>query len=329
MNIRFFQKFTLIPRLLYLNVSKTGISVSIGKRGFTINIGKYGIRFTAGLPGTGVSVSQKKKYTNQNADEVGRASFNVDRFIGDSSGKKKNDGGVFLGVLLVVAIIVAVLTPFALLYVYFSNKLKYNEVKDTLTGTESDFWVNDEEKNEFLTDLDSLRQANSHIENANDKAREHNIAVNKDGSFSARSKVGKQVNEVLNKYEPIARGLNDDLYFLQNLPKSRWNEFNEAYKKSQSALRSFYFWAVVIIYYTISLGKDSFWGGMQAYWSFATNIFTDDNTPLMDGDIEMITVATILAIASYFLQIHFFNKEPASKLTPIPPEVTLNNIDLY
>ncbi len=243
--------------------------------------------------------------------------------------RKKNESGGFLVVLLIIAFIVAVFTPIALLYIYLSNKQKYSEFKDNLAGNESDFWLNDDEKKEFLTNLENLRLANSHIKKANDRAKQHDISVNKDGSFSARSKVGKEVNEVLNKYEPIARNLHNDLSHLQNLPKSRWSEFNEYYKKSQSALWSFYSWAAVIIYFTISSGKDSFLGGFKAYWSFATNIFTDSNTPLMDGDIYMIAVATTLGVALYFLQIYFFNENPASKLTPMPEEVTLENIDLY
>jgi hypothetical protein len=89
MNIKFFKSLALIPSLLYLNISKTGISFSIGKRGFTINIGKSGFRVTAGLPGSGISISQKKKYKNEKVDEIDSTSLNIDRFIGDASGKQK------------------------------------------------------------------------------------------------------------------------------------------------------------------------------------------------------------------------------------------------
>ena len=61
-NLRFHRRITLIPRLLYLNISKSGFSLSIGKRGFSITFGKHGVRFTAGLPGTGLYTTKHIRY---------------------------------------------------------------------------------------------------------------------------------------------------------------------------------------------------------------------------------------------------------------------------
>lgn len=55
---RFYRRIPLIPGFLYLNISKGGISVSLRKWIFTVTYGKGGIRFTTGLPGTGMSVSE-------------------------------------------------------------------------------------------------------------------------------------------------------------------------------------------------------------------------------------------------------------------------------
>ena len=60
--VRFHKRIPIIPGLLYLNISKTGFSISFGKRGFTLNFGKKGIKFTLGLPGSGLSVSENIKY---------------------------------------------------------------------------------------------------------------------------------------------------------------------------------------------------------------------------------------------------------------------------
>ncbi|MBV4417457.1 DUF4236 domain-containing protein [Clostridium tyrobutyricum] len=49
-----------------LNIGKKGInSVSIGGHGFTKNIGKHGTRTTVGIPGTGISYSNYKKYNSK------------------------------------------------------------------------------------------------------------------------------------------------------------------------------------------------------------------------------------------------------------------------
>lgn len=68
---RFYRRIPLIPGLLSLNLSKGGVSLSLRKWIFTMTYGKHGMRFTAGLPGTGVSVSKHiTKTLNQGKDAV-------------------------------------------------------------------------------------------------------------------------------------------------------------------------------------------------------------------------------------------------------------------
>jgi len=61
-SIRFYRRIPLIPGLLHLNLSKGGISLSLGERGWGVTFGRNGIRFTAGLIGTGLSVSEQVSY---------------------------------------------------------------------------------------------------------------------------------------------------------------------------------------------------------------------------------------------------------------------------
>jgi len=60
--VRFYRRIPIIPSLLYLNISKRGVSLSVGKRGWMATAGKDGIRFTLGLPGSGLSVTEYLKY---------------------------------------------------------------------------------------------------------------------------------------------------------------------------------------------------------------------------------------------------------------------------
>lgn len=55
----FFRRIRLAPHL-WLNLSKGGVSVSAGLRGLRATIGPRGRRVTAGLPGTGLSVTHIK-----------------------------------------------------------------------------------------------------------------------------------------------------------------------------------------------------------------------------------------------------------------------------
>ncbi len=52
-----FRRRIRVAKGLYLNVSKSGTSLSVGGRGATVNFGKHGTRTTVGLPGTGISYS--------------------------------------------------------------------------------------------------------------------------------------------------------------------------------------------------------------------------------------------------------------------------------
>ncbi|MGI5861279.1 MAG: DUF4236 domain-containing protein [Myxococcales bacterium] len=42
-----------------LNLSKSGVSVSVGRPGATVNFSKRGVYGTAGLPGTGISIRER------------------------------------------------------------------------------------------------------------------------------------------------------------------------------------------------------------------------------------------------------------------------------
>ncbi len=62
-----FQRRIPLSKLARLNVSKTGISISLGKKGASINIGKDGITGNAGIPGTGLSYREKLTGKSGNA----------------------------------------------------------------------------------------------------------------------------------------------------------------------------------------------------------------------------------------------------------------------
>src|SRR5471032_628573 len=57
--LRFQKRLSIIPGLLRINQSKSGVSASAGPKGADINIGRKGITTSAGIPGTGLSYRQK------------------------------------------------------------------------------------------------------------------------------------------------------------------------------------------------------------------------------------------------------------------------------
>lgn len=54
MPIRFHRQFTLFPGVK-VNVSKTGMSITVGGKGFHLNFSKRGVMQTTNLPGKGLS----------------------------------------------------------------------------------------------------------------------------------------------------------------------------------------------------------------------------------------------------------------------------------
>ena len=57
--LRWQKRLSIIPGLLRINLSKSGVSASAGPRGADINIGRKGVTTSAGIPGTGLSYRQK------------------------------------------------------------------------------------------------------------------------------------------------------------------------------------------------------------------------------------------------------------------------------
>lgn len=61
MGLRFQKRIPLLP-FVWLNLSKSGVSLSIGVPGLSINIGQTHTTTTVGVPGTGVSYRTRKKH---------------------------------------------------------------------------------------------------------------------------------------------------------------------------------------------------------------------------------------------------------------------------
>ena len=58
MGFRFQKRISLLPGIR-LNLSKSGVSVTVGKPGLSVNLGKDGTSGSVGLPGTGLSYREK------------------------------------------------------------------------------------------------------------------------------------------------------------------------------------------------------------------------------------------------------------------------------
>jgi hypothetical protein len=67
--IRYRKRIRILP-FAWLNISKTGFSVSIGMRGLLLNIGQGGIYVSGAFLGTGLSIRKRiKKWKKREAPQ--------------------------------------------------------------------------------------------------------------------------------------------------------------------------------------------------------------------------------------------------------------------
>jgi len=244
--------------------------------------------------------------------------------------KKDNAVGIALLIVFAVLILIAIATPIIIISGYAYNFIKGNSIKKYLRGDISDFWLNSSEKINFKKKVNNFYKVNKIIDDANKKGEDEGISRNQDGSFSARSNLGKELKNIIARHEPIQQSLREEIQQLQLLPYARWSEFNSYIKNADACILSLLAWGGTLYYYYIYLGKQTISDIYMPYLAIATNLFRDqsDKIKMIDGDIEMISVATVVAIISYFAFCLIF-KNHGVKYTPIPEQVTLKNIDSY
>ena len=136
MAIRFHRQFTLFPGVK-VNVSKTGMSITIGGKGFHLNFSKRGVMQTTNLPGKGLShrsylfKNDEDDERNKDAEEEQSSSNQSETHPKSHSKRSSNEQqaspwGFFLFVLV------------ALFFIYFGGQafglLPPNLVTDVLTA---------------------------------------------------------------------------------------------------------------------------------------------------------------------------------------------------
>lgn len=90
-NLRFYKRIKIFP-FVYINLSKTGISITFGGRGSGLTFGKKGVRFSAGLPGTGLCMTDYAAYRVDDKiyDDLYRDnSIDLEKYNGGENGKKE------------------------------------------------------------------------------------------------------------------------------------------------------------------------------------------------------------------------------------------------
>jgi len=96
-HIRFWRRFKILP-FVWLNISKSGISLSFGVTGAKFTIGPKGHRKTLGLSGTGLFYTDYSSWEKDSSSEekaITNSKLNLSdlkkQIVGVEDGKKKGE----------------------------------------------------------------------------------------------------------------------------------------------------------------------------------------------------------------------------------------------
>ena len=251
--------------------------------------------------------------------------------------KKKNDKGGGLILLLIFVLGLAIIaTPIVMVFGILFSVFSYLKIRSKIKGSYSDFWLTSSEKSDFKTVSVKLVEAIENIEKAEKIGDKEGLARNKDGSFALRGNRGKEVQgfintnlSVKNKYLPIYQNL-------KSLPQERWLKFRKIYTRFYSFLIASVAW-LITTGILISKEFSDFSYGVNAIIRFPVDLVKmlfsartgakyENPDTLLQWKVLLISAGICLVI---YLIVLFASRASAKKVSPIPPEVNMDNLNKY
>ncbi len=239
--------------------------------------------------------------------------------------KQQDDDTGFI--LLVAVVLVIVITPIILLLGSLYYGLKRKTFMKYIQGNFSDFWLDDEEKEEFKEVARILRDAHNAIADAKTTGRIKNVSINKDGSFSARSKLGKELRQTIEENEMIIGRYDGSHTEMLNFPQTRWQNFRNTYIASRSFLAGFFIWIILASVVPAVMMKN-YLEGLSIFFRFPVMVFQQGASSIPENVWQMMIVVTGggLLVAIIVAIISLFS---VKRITPYPPKVSEKNLNDY
>lgn len=234
-----------------------------------------------------------------------------------SKKRNKSDSGEGIWVILIIAILaILILAPLFILgyKIYLVITIKKNF--PTPTPQISDFWLDDLEKNEYISSLKGLNYESEIIDSAHQAAKENNIAINKDGSYSKRSNMGKQISAILVEHVPLQARYKAAIKHLERLPYSRWSKFTQLRSHASSCVSAligwFIFYSALCLYYQVN--------AINTFINYITFNSSEHFLFIMSG---------LGSIIIFFISDFFIKKKINFTYCPEPPIVNKENYNAY
>jgi len=230
------------------------------------------------------------------------------------------------------------LLPVILLFGSIGYWFEFKSTKSGLKNHLSDYWLNEEEKNEFKTLFVRRKEYAEIIAVKERKAQEIGIHRNKDGQYSTRSNLGKEIRETYGSYKPLIEEIDERLNELREQPLEKWQEFNSAASNSKAFPIALSIWLGIVLYYMTSayeLGafelqpKAVFMYFGKAFISVFLKVITMGSGDIVCpiGSFQVIGYSFGGAIIGLIV-CKIILSNYGAKFSPKPPKVAMENIDL-
>jgi TonB family protein len=248
---------------------------------------------------------------------------------GSGSGALILIGIVLIGIILYYSIVIAALVVPIIMIIYYVYASIQNQVRTAdLTGSINDYWLNKEEQLEYKNIYEERRYVASLIRNAKAKARENNISKNEDGTFSKRSKLGKEIQSTLEKYEPELDEIELEQFKLEYLPQSKWEEIHKYEPKIKALLGAFVVYVVTLFYFSSKLSITNPVQILEIYQGLVYKIFNGElhNISIDNSLIVMVVFSGTLSVVVYYILKFLFISLKSKEKNKIPL-VSIDNYD--
>ncbi len=179
----------------------------------------------------------------------------------------------------------------------------------------SDFWLNQDQKEHFLSLNCEINKRHSEINRLHQEAIKQNISKNIDGSYSNKSQNGKNINEKLKENQKGLYEMEREFDELDRLPANKYELFK---KELSNEYGIQFFTGVALICFLILLIVDF---GIGA-------IIDKVNQHDFFRSLTNILFSIVIGGITYFITKNFYTHR-IERVYPVPPEITMSNINSY
>lgn len=247
---------------------------------------------------------------------------------------KKNDenGLIALAIILIIMVVLVILlTPIVLFVSWLVNLINYQ--RNYRKKVKSKFWLTDIQKNNFKILAKNLSISINNISKAKEIGNSESLTKNQDGSFSARSKRGKEIRNIIDTNQNNIYKQKPEFDRLQELPETYWIKYRKAYSKMIGYGLGFIAW-VISIYISVSNNFVDLLAGIKEYFVFPVkfiySFFVEDGSmDVAQFDVWKNTLIIVGISVGVFLIGLLIGRIIASIKCSRPALVSMENVDQY